>query len=162
MNTQHRLEGNKPLLTVCWEGHMRLRPPSSWSRVPKASMEASQHHPPHVWSSCFPRGKQGSGRVTSTDVVKAPLRPGQKARGKWDVGAPHGISHISSSNPPLGGGHSCNFENDPMENEGANRFSVSAAVDRCLSATQRLPSMGWQRGGPTEHAPTVTQASCWN
>lgn len=115
-----------------------------------------------MWSSCFPRGKQGSGRVTSTDVVKAPLRPGRNARGKWDVGAPHGVSHISSSNPPPGGGHSCNFENDPVENEGANHFSVSAEVARCLSATQRLPSTGSQRGGPAEHAPSVTRASCWN
>lgn len=86
----------------------------------------------------------------STDVVKAPLRPGRNARGKWDMGAPHGISHISSSNPPLGGGHGRNFANDPVENEGANRFSVSAEVDRSWSATQRLQSMGSKRGGPTE------------
>lgn len=111
-----------------------------------------------MWSSCFPRGKQGSGRVTSTDVVKAPLRPGRNARGKWDVGAPHGVSHISSSNPPPGGGHSCNFENDPVENEGANHFSVSAEVARCLSATQRLPvhgvSKGWPSGARTRSDPS--------
>ena len=65
----------------------------------------------------------------------------------YHLGAPI----ISSSNPPLGGGHGRNFANDPVENEGANRFSVSAEVDRSWSATQRLRSMGSQRGGPTEN-----------
>ena len=61
VNTQHRLEGNKPLLTVCWEGHVRLRHPSSRSQVPKASMEVSQDHVPSapLMVQPLPEGEAG-------------------------------------------------------------------------------------------------------
>ena len=91
-------------------------------------------------------GSRDPGESPALKLVQAPLRPGQNARAKWDVGSPRGISYISSSNPPLGGGHGRNFANDPVENEEANRFSVSAEVDRSSSVTQRLQSTGSKRG----------------